>query len=215
MKRIILTITVLLAALAPGFAFASVVFDPTSPQVADTPITPTCSIGNTIEIYQGGAWYSEMGGTCDGVTTFTESVDGTYQVVEWNSLVQLSDPTTQSLAATMADPAFVSVSNYTFGLPSPSVPLFTMPTMISTDVAGKMSDTLADPGLLIVICSILALFTLPWLVEQIAALFPGKQKARDHSPAFEKAARRQYARRSYLNGTDDRSSRGDYLHEGQ
>ena len=86
--------------------------------------------------------------------------------------------------------------------------LFVSPANTASTISSFLTGTLQDAGLLLVLAAMLALPMVFWIIEQIKALFPKPY----HD---ERGARRHYARRAYLDDTDDRSSRGDYLHKGE
>lgn len=97
-------------------AFASITFDPVSPQNTGVNVIPTCTIGDSLEIYYSDG-SNALVQACDGVTAFSSppiAVD-TLSVVECDSSVLLSSCTgdgTLSLAVT--DTGYISQENYTF-----------------------------------------------------------------------------------------------------
>lgn len=151
-------------------ASAAMTFDLRSPQPQGTDITPTCTIGDTIEIFDSsGAWYMDMG-PCDGANYFTIASDvGHFQIVEWNSATQVDDPTTLTFAQAIDDPGFVSQSFFSIGV---NQPLFNFSSALPSKALASVSDTLADPGTLLVIVAVIALGVLFWVIAKLRDLFP-------------------------------------------
>jgi len=50
--------------------------------------------------------------------------------------------------------------------------LLTVPTSTATDALASVSDTLADPGTLLIIVAVIALPVVFWLIRRIIGLFP-------------------------------------------
>ncbi len=50
--------------------------------------------------------------------------------------------------------------------------LITVPTTTASDALASVSDTLADPGTLLVIVAVIALPVVFWLIRRIIGLFP-------------------------------------------
>lgn len=50
--------------------------------------------------------------------------------------------------------------------------LITVPTSTASDALASVSDTLADPGTLLVIVAVIALPVVFWLIRRIIGLFP-------------------------------------------
>lgn len=50
--------------------------------------------------------------------------------------------------------------------------LLTVPTSTASDALASVSDTIADPGMLLVIVAVIALPVVFWLVRRIIGLFP-------------------------------------------
>jgi len=209
MKKVLVSSILILFSI-PLFASAAT-FNPVSPLDVGLyqTIVPTCTVGNTIEIYQADVWVSELENACNGIADFSflnnPLTVGTYQIVEWNSLVQMSDPTTQSLQATEADPAFVSVELYT---------LFDPAFLSPSTFISSTRDTLVDISTTgaYVITSILALIGL-FIAGGWSWNFLKRHVGQPISGPTQ-GARKMFARRAYLSETDDRSDRGDFLHEG-
>jgi len=50
--------------------------------------------------------------------------------------------------------------------------LLTIPTSTATDALASASDTIADPGLLLVILAVIALPVAFWVIRKVVGLFP-------------------------------------------
>lgn len=50
--------------------------------------------------------------------------------------------------------------------------LLTVPTTTASDALASVSDTLADPGTLLIIVAVIALPVVFWLIRRIVGLFP-------------------------------------------
>lgn len=61
-----------------------------------------------------------------------------------------------------------------FGLASMAhaASLLTVPTSTATDALASASDTIADPGLLLVIVAVIALPVVFWVIRKVIGLFP-------------------------------------------
>jgi len=101
----------------------------------------------------------------------------------------------------------------------PSAPnrIFSAPTNLATDAMASASDTLGNAGLLGVVGVVIALPVVFGLIEELKKLFPGHEKKKSGLTIDERGRRlfAYKARRRYLDDTDDRRSRGDFLHEGK
>ena len=96
--------------LAPLSTFASMTFDPASPQVGLIPTTPTCSIGSAVALYAPDGSFV-MGIGCDGSTLVPQDPYsfGTYVVVEATGGTYLG-----SLDSVQYSEEFVSSTTYTW-----------------------------------------------------------------------------------------------------
>jgi len=95
--------------------------------------------------------------------------------------------------------------------------LITLPD-IPTGFTASISDSLADAGMLAVVVAVLALPAIFWIIHRLQTLFPqpGKVEERKGSQeSLDRGLMKHYYRRRYLEHTDDRSERGDFLIRGE
>jgi len=219
MKRTLLTALLVVAALAPASAFAFSGTHYTTPN-GTTEVLCTNGTPHHIAIYSlpvSPTDFAIASGDCDGATWATGYglTYGTYEAVEEDA----GGPDT-GLDINHGDllASVYYLGSATLVLNHTGMQQVGFPTSLKSSFSASVSDTLGDNGLLTLIGIVLALPVVFWVITEIKKLFPDQGTARttnfERLTLDEKPARRHYARRSYLENTDDRSDRGDYLHEG-
>jgi hypothetical protein len=115
MKKLIFLIPAITFFGFIGFANASMTFDPISPQVVDTSIMPTCSVGDTFsEFYTSDGTPSQFAMPCG--SSFSNGTPASFSYAECDSEVEGSACNTNytSLTEAQADAGYISTSTFTF-----------------------------------------------------------------------------------------------------
>jgi len=221
-----LAIFAAVAALAPAFVSAAVSASPQNVR-ANNNITFTCdSLDDYIVFYKPDGQYAQITNASCSVSSgapvnpfpITEDV-GIFHAVELSAdwieeppVGNEGDPLTYSQI--ILSDWYQSQTEFAV---APSGAMFSFPAAggsLPANFKAAVSDTLGDNGLLTIIGTVLALSVVFWIIVQIRKLFPGQGSTSTKIEKLtldEKPARRHYARRRYLDDTDDRSTRGDYL----
>jgi len=95
-------------------------FDPTSPQVLDTEVIPTCTPGGTdirFTTYDQDGIKRSSALTCDGAYTFTDNLEETITVVECDITLAEDSCEDTTLTDARTDLGYVSDEPYTFITP--------------------------------------------------------------------------------------------------
>jgi len=93
-------------------SFAAITFVPASPQNITVLTTPTCSIGDTDDIYNNGVLFDSE--TCDGTSSFTSPVPLTYIVAECDSTILGASCGQTLLTDERTQPGYIGEELYTF-----------------------------------------------------------------------------------------------------
>lgn len=119
MKRLILSTIFALLFYFSNTAFASITFDPVSPQVNETNIVYSCDIGNIIEIYlsdESLAYSSEIG-CISSLSMFPINATGIYTIIECDNTISgaiCTDATNSTLTLAQSDLGYISETTFEF-----------------------------------------------------------------------------------------------------
>jgi len=137
-------------------ARAEIGFDPVSPQQFPFVVSLTCDIGDNVEVFwpadsesPGGLVQPQIAcpGSMDTNNWGSPLPDGSYQIVECLMILSENSCAGSTIEEAVADPGYISSSEYTFTNPPPPPPIFSPTDILSTCVTGATSTFCVYSGL--------------------------------------------------------------------